>query len=76
MHLLLSAWVCVFKGKVNWVAAVVPETTGFVIAVTFLTSLLHTPGNGEGGSVCCVGGWWEGLDMRSSFFEKVLQLPL
>ena len=36
--LLACAWVCAFRQKVNWVTAVVPETqtTGFVIAVTFL----------------------------------------
>lgn len=40
--LLACAWVCAFRQKVNWVAAVVPETqtTGFVIAVTFLPAPL------------------------------------
>lgn len=38
-------------------AAVVPETetTGSVIAVTFLPARLHTPGNGVK-SALCVGG--------------------
>lgn len=44
----VCVWVCAFRQKVNWVAAVVPETetTGFVMAVTFLPAPLHTPGNG------------------------------
>lgn len=39
-------------------AAVVPktETTGSVIAVTFLPAPLHTPGNGVRACVCHVGG--------------------
>ena len=58
MSLLVCVCVCVsFRQKVNWVAAVVPETktTGFVIAVTFLPVLLHTAGSGE--SVCLLRGW-------------------
>ena len=54
----VCAWVCPFRQKVNWVAAVVPETvtTGFVIAVTFLPAPLHAPGDGvksESESAAC-----------------------
>lgn len=54
-------WVCAFRRKVNWVAAVVPETetTGFVIAVTFLPAPLHTLGNGV--RVCAV---WADVQSR------------
>lgn len=60
----VHAWVCAFRQKVNWVAAVVPETetTGFVIAVTFLPAPLHTPGNGV--RVCDVCGWMCGEERR------------
>lgn len=62
VSMLAGAWVCAFRRKVNWVAAVVPktETTGFVIAVTSLTAFLHTPGNGVE-CVCCVGGCGGGV---------------